>query len=179
MTDLPEPDLIPAWVGGKLMPIGKLRAHREGIRHKAISVFVIDGGHILLQRRALTKYHTPGLWANTCCTHPHWEEPADICAQRRLEEELGIRGLDLLPRGTLEYRADVGNDMIEHEVVDLFIAHADQTTLSLQLNPTEVMQIRWVPLDGLKHEIESNPARFTPWLRIYMADHASQLFGTN
>lgn len=160
------------------MPVGKLRAHREGLRHKAISVFVVDGDHILLQQRALTKYHTPGLWANSCCTHPHWHEPANACAQRRLDEELGIRGLDLLPRGTLEYRAEVGNGMIEHEVVDLFLAHAERSRLQIAPNPAEVMQTRWVKRNDLEQEIESNPAQFTPWLRIYMADHASQVFGT-
>ncbi|MEM9778369.1 MAG: NUDIX domain-containing protein, partial [Pseudomonadota bacterium] len=80
--------MIPAWVEGELTPVGKLEAHERGLRHPAVSVFVMDGDRILLQQRALSKYHTPGLWANTCCTHPHWgEDPAD-CANRRLTEEL-------------------------------------------------------------------------------------------
>ena len=71
------PDLIPAWINGTLTPTDKLEVHRRGLRHKAVSVFVLSGDHVLIQQRALTKYHTPGLWANTCCTHPHWDEAAD------------------------------------------------------------------------------------------------------
>ena len=81
---------IPAWVDGVLTPVEKLEAHLKGLRHKAVSVFVIAGGEVLIQRRALGKYHTPGLWANTCCTHPEWGETAAACAVRRLREELGI-----------------------------------------------------------------------------------------
>src|SRR5690606_6812863 len=64
-------DLIPTWVDGRLVPFDKLAAHREGRRHRAVSVFLLADGRVLIQRRAMGKYHTPGLWANTCCTHPH------------------------------------------------------------------------------------------------------------
>ena len=66
--------MIPAWVNGELTPVEKLEAHIKGFRHKAVSVFVVDGPRVLIQKRAATKYHTPGLWANTCCTHPDWHE---------------------------------------------------------------------------------------------------------
>ena len=101
-------DMIPAWVGGTLQKVEKLEVHRRGLRHKAVSVFVTVGGHILLQQRALGKYHSPGLWANTCCTHPKWHEAPDTCAQRRLQDELGIAGLAVVPVGQVEYRAEVG-----------------------------------------------------------------------
>ena len=68
----------------------------------------MHGSEVLIQRRAMCKYHTPGLWANTCCTHPHWGEDPEDCAHRRLDEELGISGLKLEARDQLEYRADVG-----------------------------------------------------------------------
>ena len=84
---------IPAWRDGALVAMDKLAVHRLGLRHPAGSVFVLRGGDVLLQRRAAGKYHTPGLWANTCCTHPHWGEAAADCAARRLREELGIAGL--------------------------------------------------------------------------------------
>ena len=76
-------EMIPAWVEGVLQPVEKLEAHRKGLRHLAISVFVTRGNKVLLQQRALSKYHTPGLWANTCCTHPYWGEDAPTCAARR------------------------------------------------------------------------------------------------
>jgi isopentenyl-diphosphate delta-isomerase len=81
---------IPTWVDGTLQPVEKLEAHQRGLRHKAISVFLMRDGKVLLQRRAMHKYHTPGLWANTCCTHPFWGEASLDCATRRLGEELGL-----------------------------------------------------------------------------------------
>ena len=169
-------NLIPAWRDGTLGPVDKLEVHRLGLRHPAISVFVLDGDRILLQRRALGKYHTPGLWANTCCTHPHWGEPMADCALRRLGEELGIRGLALIPRGQLEYRADVGNGLIEHEMVDLFVGEAS-ADLTLAPDPDEVMDTRWTAIDDLRAEISADPSRFTPWLRIYLEKHADAIFG--
>ncbi|MCB2127758.1 MAG: isopentenyl-diphosphate Delta-isomerase [Rhodobacteraceae bacterium] len=162
--------LIPAWVDGRLVPFDKLGAHLAGHRHKAVSVFVFDGEQVLIQRRALSKYHTPGLWANTCCTHPHWNETAEDCAARRLDEELGIAGLALFHRGQVEYRADVGKGMTEHEVVDIFTAIAPAGP-TVRPNPDEVMETRWIGIAELLDEIGAKPDRFTPWLRIYMAEH--------
>jgi isopentenyl-diphosphate delta-isomerase len=169
-------DLIPAWVNGKLTPVEKLEVHRKGLKHKAVSVFVLDGQNVLIQRRAMGKYHTPGLWANTCCTHPAWgEDPAD-CAVRRLGEELGIRGLYPAHRDRVEYRADVGGGLTEHEVVDIFVAQADKQ-LPVRLNAEEVMQVEWVGFYDLTAEIARRPHRFTPWLRIYLEDHKDRIFG--
>lgn len=169
-------EMIPAWVNGTLIPVEKLAAHRQGLRHKAISVFVMDGDRVLLQQRALGKYHTPGLWANTCCTHPHWDEPAEDCARRRLREELGIAGLVLEHRDRVEYRAAVGGGLTEHEVVDIFRAEADGG-LRVIPNPAEVMAVRWVGLPDLAREVAESPTQFTPWLRIYLAEHAQAIFG--
>ena len=167
--------MIAAWVDGALMPVDKMEAHRRGLRHPAVSVFVMAGRQVLIQQRALTKYHTPGLWANTCCTHPHWGENAGVCAGRRLEEELGITGLTLSPAGRVEYRAAVSPDLIEHEVVDVFTAEA-ALDLPLRLNPAEVKAVRWVDLDQLVTEIAATPDQFTPWLAIYLAKHRTQIF---
>ena len=167
---------IPAWIDGRLTPVDKLEVHRRGLRHPAISVFVLDGGRTLIQRRALTKYHTPGLWANAVCTHPHWGEAMPAAAARRLHEELGIANLPLTPRDNVEYRAEVGGGLIEHEVVSLFVAEAGPA-LALAPNPGEVMDVRWIDLDALRAEVEAAPAAFTPWLRIYLADHDGQIFG--
>lgn len=166
--------LIPAWVDGVLTPVDKLAVHLGGLRHKAISVFVLRRGAILLQRRALAKYHTPGLWTNTCCTHPHWGEGDLTCATRRLDEELGITGLDLREVREIEYRAEVGGGMTEHEVVRLFVAEAPEG-LAITPNPDEVCDTRWITLPALEAELARHPDRFTPWLRIYMRDHADML----
>jgi isopentenyl-diphosphate Delta-isomerase len=171
-------DLIPAWVDDELTPVDKLQAHLDGLRHKAVSVFVIRGRQILMQRRALGKYHTPGLWANTCCTHPLWEEDSRTCAIRRLQQELGITGLAPEYRQTLEYRADVGGGMIEHEVVDVFVARAP-ADLPVTPNPDEVMAVRWRNYETLLQEVAAQPDSFTPWLRIYLTDHADAIFGTD
>ena len=175
-TALPQ-IMIPAWVDGTLVPVEKLSAHRRGLRHLAVSVFVVQRGAILLQRRALGKYHTPGLWANTCCTHPGWDEPAEDCALRRLDEELGIRGLALDHRGEVEYRADVGDGLIEHEVVQVFSAEAPED-LRIVPNPEEVMATDWMTRAQLRAAIALSPERFTPWLRIYLNRHSEMIFGT-
>ena len=175
MPTRPDIDMIPAWVGGALTPVDKLEAHRRALRHKAVSVFVLCDDALLIQRRALGKYHTPGLWANTCCTHPHWNESPADCAQRRLRQELGITGLDLAYRDRVEYRADVGGGLVEHEVVDIFVARV-AGRITCRPNPDEVMDTQWITLEALRARLAEAPARFTPWLRIYLERHADQIF---
>ena len=162
-------EMIPAWVNGTLTQVEKLEVHQRGLRHKAVSVFVMRGREVLLQRRAMGKYHTPGLWANTCCTHPRWGETDLACAARRLHEELGISGLALQRSGGIEYRADVGGGLTEHEVVEVFSAQAP-AHLVPQPDPDEVMQTRWITLEALEDEVQATPEKFTPWLRIYLAE---------
>lgn len=169
--------MIPTWVDGELTPVEKLEAHVRGLRHKAVSVFVLRGQDVLIQRRAMGKYHTPGLWANTCCTHPEWDESPQDCAVRRLDEELGIQGLTPVYRDTIEYRADVGDGLIEHEVVDLFTADAP-ADLDVTANPDEVMDTRWISFQDLTRDVNNVPDVYTPWLRIYLADHSAKIFGT-
>jgi isopentenyl-diphosphate delta-isomerase len=168
--------VIPAWLNGLLAPVEKLAVHRMGLRHKAVSVFVTRGHRVLIQRRSLDKYHTPGLWANTCCTHPHWGESAGACARRRLREELGITGLDLHWRDRLEYRAAVGDGMTEHEVVDIFAADAP-ADLDVAPDPGQVMETAWIDLADLAAEVAAKPEMFTPWLRIYLERSRDRLFG--
>lgn len=170
--------MIPAWVDGDLQPVEKLFVHREGLKHKAVSVFVVRGSDILIQQRALNKYHTPGLWANTCCTHPNWNEDPKTCAVRRLREELGISGLAPQWRHNLEYRADVGGGLLEHEVVDVFVVNVTDDLIVTE-NPDEVMATRWIPYPVLLSEIEQFPDRFTPWLKIYLKDHVDVIFGSD
>ncbi|MEO0937400.1 MAG: isopentenyl-diphosphate Delta-isomerase [Pseudomonadota bacterium] len=168
--------MIPAWVNGALTPVEKLEAHRRGLRHKAVSVFVLRGTEVLMQQRAMGKYHTPGLWTNTCCTHPDWNETAARCAVRRLDEELGVTGIALEHRHHLEYRADVGNGLIEHEVVDVYLGRVFGD-LEVTPNPDEVMAYEWIDYHDLNAKVTRHPGRFTPWLRIYLAEHADVIFG--
>lgn len=167
--------LIPAWVNGALQPVEKLKAHQDGLLHKAVSVFMICGSSILLQQRALEKYHTPGLWANTCCTHPFWDETDLQCAKRRMKDELGITDCKPVFRDKIEYRADVGNGLIEHERVSVFSAYVEAPP-PMTLNPHEVMDVRWVNYHELKKEVHKTPKEFTPWLRIYLNEHSDWIF---
>ena len=169
-------DMIPAWVGGRLQPVAKLAVHQRGLRHKAVSVFVLLGDAVLLQRRAAGKYHTPGLWANTCCTHPHWNEPAAACARRRLRQELGLEGLTLTPVGQVEYRAEVGPGLVEHELVDVFVARTTQAP-DLAPDPDEVAETRWMGLADLATDLAADPQAYVPWLHIYLSQHRAQIFG--
>ncbi|MEL6169391.1 MAG: isopentenyl-diphosphate Delta-isomerase [Pseudomonadota bacterium] len=168
--------MIPAWVGGQIMPVEKLEVHRRGLLHKAISVFVMRGSAVLLQKRAEGKYHTPGLWANTCCTHPAWDEEPIECAIRRLREELGITGLYPSLRDRVTYRAEVGNGLIEHELVDILLAEAPED-LKIVPNPDEVAETKWMDLYDLTAEVARRPERYTPWLRIYLEEHQDRIFG--
>ncbi len=170
-------EMVPAWINGTLTPVEKLEVHQRGLKHKAVSVFVLDGSKVLIQQRALSKYHTPGLWANTCCTHPRWNEPPADCAVRRLDDELGIKGLFPAHRDTIEYRADVGGGMTEHEVVDIYLAHAD-ASLKIVPNPDEVEAYKWIDFYDLCAEVARRPKLYTPWLRIYLSEHRSKIFAS-
>ncbi len=173
--DTPKIEMIPTWVGGDLVAVEKLEAHQRGLLHKAVSVFVLCGDEVLIQRRALCKYHTPGLWANTCCTHPRWGESAEACAERRLFEELGLRNLPLEYRDPVTYRADVGGGLVEHEQVDIFLSRVSARVVPVP-NPDEVMDTRWVKMAELAERTRETPALYTPWLRIYLENHAQQIF---
>ncbi len=174
--DLPF-QMIPAWVDGRLQQVEKLAVHQRGLRHRAVSVFVMQGDQVLLQRRAAGKYHSAGLWANACCTHPTWGEAAAACAQRRLREELGLAELDLTSVGQIEYRADVGRGLVEHEVVDVFVARVTARP-ALSPDPSEVAETAWVSLADLDVALAETPDRFTPWLRIYLSENRTQILGT-
>jgi isopentenyl-diphosphate delta-isomerase len=151
----------------------KLEAHERGALHRAISIFVFDPeGRVLLQRRAMGKYHCPGLWANTCCSHPRPGETPLMAARRRLGEELGM-SCDLRFVGKVLYEAPVGNGLIEHELVSAFIGHS---TVPVVPDPSEVMEVRHVDPEALRREIEEAPERFAPWFKIYVREYFDLLF---
>ena len=152
---------------GTLFPIEKIEAHVKGIHHLALSVFIFDGDELLIQKRAETKYHCGGLWANTCCTHPHMGEDVANAVPRRLMEELGIT-IDTEEKRIVEYSADVGNGLWERERVHMFRAEIPKAELIYELNPEEVAEVRWITPTELAKEIHEFPERFTPWFRIYV-----------
>ncbi len=138
----------------------KLDAHREGLLHRAFSIFVRrPDGAILLQRRALGKYHTPGLWSNTCCGHPRPGESVVRGAERRLYEELGLT-CALRVVGRFHYRAVLENGLIEHEIDHVLsgVSSADPIPC-----PDEVDEYRWVTAGALRKELAHHAPRFTPW----------------
>ena len=148
----------------------KMQAHERGVLHRAFSLFVFNHqGALLLQRRAHGKYHSGGLWTNTCCSHPRPGESILGAAQRRLVEEMGFV-CDLTHRFTFEYRAELGNGLIEHEVDHVFSGHYEG---SVSPDPVEVAEYQYVEADELARQIQAQPERFTPWLIRVWEDYRS------
>jgi len=142
---------------------GKLEAHRKGLLHRAFSVFVFNSkGELMLQRRADSKYHSGGLWSNTCCSHPFPGESAATGAHRRLKEEMGFN-TDLSECFSFIYKEKLDNDLIEHEFDHVFIGRSEGPPM---LNPQEVQDWKWMSMDELKKELEETPSTYTVWLRI-------------
>lgn len=139
----------------------KLRAHADGLLHRAFSVFVFSSrGELLLQQRQPDKYHSGGLWSNTCCSHPRPGEAVLAAAERRLEEEMGLQcALEAAFRFT--YRAQLG-DLWEHEVDHVLLGQSDQTPVP---NPQEVSDWCWIAADVLVDDVERRPERYTYWFR--------------
>lgn len=142
---------------------GKMRAHLDGDLHRGFSVFVFaPDQRILLQRRALTKYHSPGLWSNACCGHPRWGEAVPDAAQRRMTEELGFAcELDLATQ--FIYRVGVSPGLIEHEYLSVFVGTAMRNPVP---DPAEVDSWRWCSRDMIDRELADDPSAFTPWFPI-------------
>jgi isopentenyl-diphosphate delta-isomerase len=167
-------DRIPVWIGGQLVPFDKDEAHRKGLLHKAVAVFVICRDAVLIHQRAKMKSCSPGIWASTCCAHPRWEERPETCANRRLYEDMGLRDMPLVHSDTLQYRARVNSQMVDHEVVDIFTARVPAQPV-MSPNPRDVMDTRWENLTALSQQVQSDPSAFTPLMQIYLRDHIMDL----
>lgn len=141
----------------------KIQAHREALLHRAFSVFVFNSkGELMLQQRALGKYHSPGLWTNTCCSHPRPGEDTEAAAHRRLQEEMGF-DCTLTKIFHFTYKAPFDNNLTEHEVDHVFVGFSD--TLPV-INPEEVESYRFATLDDISVEMAENPELFTVWFQI-------------
>jgi len=147
-------------------PLGeleKLQAHQKGLLHRAFSVFVFNSkGDMLLQRRALTKYHSPGLWTNACCSHPRPGEEVLEAAHRRLQEEMGF-DTDLVKAFDFVYNSDVGQGLTEHEFDHVFLGTYNNNPV---INQDEVHEWRFTPVKQIVDDMNQNPDRYTVWFKI-------------
>ena len=156
----------------KLGLMEKQQAHVAGLLHRAFSVFVFNSkGELMIQQRAASKYHSPTLWTNTCCSHPRDNETYEQAAHRRLGEEMGF-DCELEYKFNFIYKAHLENDLIEHELDHVFIGTFDDEP---KLNPDEVMAYRWVELDDLKKDMEKNPQNYTAWFKIIFEHYVSYI----
>lgn len=150
----------------------KMKVHREGRLHRAFSIFLVDHrSRLLLQKRAATKYHSGGLWTNTCCSHPRPKEKLMDAARRRLIEEMGI-DCPLREIFSFVYRADLDNNLIEHEFDHVLTGRYEGNPIP---NREEVDDWRWVDLRWLHLDIARNPHRYTFWLRACFDQMAGPL----
>ena len=151
---------------------GKTAVHRAGLLHRAFSIFVADDrGRILLQRRACAKYHSGGLWANSCCGHPRPGETTLAAARRRLTEELGLSAA--LSFGFFSrYRAELGGGMTENEFVYVYFG---PLTGAPDPDPAEVSDIEFASADDIRRRIARQPDAYTYWLKHYFENHYSEI----
>ena len=141
----------------------KIEAHEKALLHRAFSVFVNnDKGEIMLQQRALSKYHSPGLWTNTCCSHQREGESNLEAGKRRLMEEMGIT-VPLQELFYFIYKASFDNGLTEHELDHVMVGYSDEDP---KINTDEVKAFKWVPIDVLKKELIDNPDHYTVWFAI-------------
>lgn len=150
----------------------KMEAHEKGLLHRAFSVLLFNNeGKLLLQQRALNKYHSPGLWTNTCCSHPRPMETTEAAANRRLFEEMGLHA-PLKEVFHFTYRAELEYGLIEHEIDHVFIGYSDETP---HLNLEEIMGFKWMSLSDIQSDMRSNPSRYTAWFHLLIMDHYSSI----
>ena len=143
----------------------KIEAHRKGVLHRAFSVLIFNSnGDLLIQKRAGTKYHSAGLWTNTCCSHPRPGELIEVAVRRRLLEEMGIEVV-LTFSYKFIYKINLDGGLTEHELDYVFTGTVDDAP---QANPTEVDEWRFISLSDLQNEIDKNPLGFTYWFKIIL-----------
>lgn len=151
------------------VPLGvaeKWEAHKKALLHRAFSVFVyrLNNGsyELLLQQRQFTKYHSGGLWSNTCCSHPRPDETILLAATRRLQEEMNLKVV-LQPVGVFTYKAVVNDELTEHEVDHVLVGFYDNQ--EIKINNEEIANCRWVTTQALVCDLDDNPHLYTAWLK--------------
>jgi isopentenyl-diphosphate delta-isomerase len=150
----------------------KNMAHQLGLLHRAFSIFIFNNKHeLLIQQRAFSKYHSAGLWTNTCCSHPRPNETTQQAAERRLQEEMGF-SCKLTYRFDFIYKATLNNQLIEHEFDSVYIGKYNYEPL---INPKEVAAYKWMAIPDLIKHIKKYPTLYTEWLKIVLQKHLHQL----
>lgn len=141
----------------------KIEAHLRGALHRAFSVFIFNSkGELLLQQRALDKYHSAGKWTNTCCSHPRPGESTGDAAHRRLKEEMGME-CQLTYGFSFLYEAAFSNNLTEHEYDHVFFGYSDEMPV---INPAEVASFQYIDMDVLSADLKKQPGNYTAWLKI-------------
>ena len=141
----------------------KMEAHEKALLHRAFSVFVFNNkNELMLQQRALSKYHSPGLWTNTCCSHQRDGEHNIEAGKRRLQEEMGFV-TDLKETTSFIYKAPFDNGLTEHEYDHVLVGYYNETPT---INIEEVADWKWIPLEEVKVDISLNPEIYTEWFKI-------------
>ena len=150
----------------------KLEAHQKGLLHRAFSVFVFnDKNELLLQKRALGKYHSEGLWTNTCCSHPEPNESILDAGKRRLKEEMNY-SCDLKEGFSFIYKVDFDNGLSEHELDHVIIGYSNENPV---LNPEEASDFKWLSIDEIEKQIEKNKDEFTFWFVLILTKYKNEL----
>ena len=151
---------------------GKTAVHRAGLLHRAFSIFMVDGrGRTLLQQRSRKKYHSGGLWANSCCGHPRPGERTVTAARRRLGEELGVDSA--LSFGFFaRYQAELDDGMHENEFVYVYFGRLGSEPIP---NPDEVADVELLSIDEIRRRLKSKPDEFTAWFRHYFKHHHAEI----
>lgn len=143
----------------------KMKAHELGLLHRAFSILVFNSkNELLIQRRAMLKYHCPGIWANTCCSHPRFGEGYLRAVHRRLYEEMGFDCV-LDEKFDFIYKAEFDNGLTEHEYDFVYVGKYDG---EVKVNSDEVMEYRWIGMDVLRYEIERAPEEYAVWFKIVL-----------
>lgn len=149
-------------------PVGtmeKMEAHMKGLLHRAFSILLFNSkGELLLQKRSLNKYHSSGLWTNTCCSHPLPDESMSEATRRKLKQEMGI---DASPEFAYKfiYRVELDNNLIEYELDHVFVGTYDGVP---NANPGEVAEWRYTPMEALRQDAITNPQIYTHWFRLIL-----------
>lgn len=145
----------------------KMEAHEKGLLHRAFSVFLFNSkGEMLLQQRAISKYHSGGLWTNACCSHPRGGEKTIDAAHRRLEEEMGF-DCAIEKAFHFIYKSALDNDLTEHELDHVFIGQYEG---EIKPNPEEVESYKYIAVPELVEDVKNNPQNYTEWFKICLEE---------